>query len=71
MYICSYVLLSFGQRESREILLHYTNVKVISIKALDGSLCFAIGDGSFMQSIKENFYFMSSNKMAKVTCFAR
>lgn len=71
VYICSYVLLSFGQRESREILLHYTNVKVISIKALDGSLCFAIGDGSFMQAIKENFTLCPAIKMAKVTCFAR
>ena len=66
VYICSYVLLSFGQRESREILLHYTNVKVISIKALDGTLCFAIGDGSFLQAIKENFTLSPAIKWLKL-----
>lgn len=65
VYICSYVLLSFGQRAGRSCS-QYTNVKVISIKALDGSLCFAIGDGSFMQSIKENFTLCPAIKWLKL-----
>ena len=65
VYICSYVLLSFGQRAGRSCS-QYTNVKVISIKALDGSLCFAIGNGSFMQSIKENFTLCPAIKWLKL-----
>ena len=55
VYICSYVLLSFGQRAGRSCS-QYTNVKVISIKGSRWLLVFCyIGDGSFLQAIKENF----------------